>query len=405
MLNKADAVIIGSGGLGAATAFYLSKRKGFSVALLDKHDIGSQTSPRAAGMVSCARKDDLMISLMKDACRKIETFTEVTGQPLDWVQSGSLKIARRHQDATVITTDLERGQRMGLDVELISPDEANRLNPFLMPDGIVAAMRIRDDGYFDPPQVAIGFARAAEANGATLLPKTAVVAVDISDGIVTGVQTSGGSLESPVVVDAAGAWTRQIAELCGIRVPLVPTRQQLIVTEPLDGARADLPMVRIMDAAVYVRPCQGGLLWGVFEEDPNFFDMQDLGPTFDIKDMPLDIEVLQKAADDVRAQLPGLETAKVREFRGGIPTMTADGHHILGPAPGAKGFFFASGCNVAGLSISPTIGEALAAWIIDGKPPIDLSALSVARFKNKPWIEEDLRREAAWQYRHFYGAV
>ena len=120
--------------------------------------------------------------------------------------------------------------------------------------------------------------------------------------------------------------------------------------------------------------------WGVYEEHPRFFDMQSLGSRFDIKDMPLDTEVLQNAAEDVKAQLPILQTAKVREFRGGIPTMTADGHHIVGPTPAAKGFFFASSCNVAGLSISPAIGEALATWIVDGNPPMDLSAMALARF-------------------------
>jgi len=338
MINKADAIVIGSGGLGAATAYYLSQPKRLSVALIDKHDIGSQTSPRAAGMVSCARKSDLMISLIKDACRKIEAFTEETGQPLDWVHSGSLKIARRPQDAEVIKADFERGRRMGLDVERISPERASRLNPYLEPTGVVAAMRIGDDMYFDPAQVAIGYARAAAARGAILLPNTEVLAVNISVGKVTGVTTAKGPIEGRFVVDAAGAWTRQVAEAIGIRVPLVPTRHQLIVTEPLDGAQANLPMVRIMDAAVYVRPCQGGLLWGVFEEAPRFLDMQSLGANFDIKNTPLDIEVLRSAAAEVKDQLPILQTAQVREFRGGIPTMTADGHHILGPAPGVRRF-------------------------------------------------------------------
>ena len=198
-----------------------------------------------------------------------------------------------------------------------------------------------------------------------------------------------GSASSSVVVDAAGAWTRQVAEASDIRIPLVPTRQQLIVTEALEGARADLPMVRIMDAAVYIRHCQGGFLWGVYEEDPRFFDMKVLGRDFDVKDMPLDIEVLRRAAQEVKAQLPFLQTAKTRDFRGGIPTMTADGHHILGPAPAVKGFFFASGCNVAGLSISPTIGEALAAWIVDGeKPPIDLSPMSPARLARRTGLRD-----------------
>lgn len=405
MISEADAIVIGSGGLGAATAYYLSKHEGLSVALVDKHDIGSQTSPRAAGMVSCVRKSDLMIGLVKDACRKIETFTEETGQPLDWVHSGSLKIARRPQDAEVIKADFERGRRMGLDVELISPEQANRLNPFLKTTGVVAAMRIGDDRYFDPAQVAVGFARAAATQGATILPKTDVLTVNISAGKVTGVTTAKGIIEGKVVVDAAGAWTRQVAEVSGIRVPLIPTRQQLIVTEPLDGMRADLPMVRIMDAAVYTRPCQGGFLWGVYEEMPRFFDMKSLGASFDIKDMPLDIEVLRSAAAEVKDQLPILQRAQVREFRGGIPTMTADGHHILGPAQAAEGFYFASGCNVAGLSISPTVGEALAAWIVDGRPRVDLSPMSVMRFTDQSWSEAQLQKDAAWQYRHFYGAV
>jgi 4-methylaminobutanoate oxidase (formaldehyde-forming) len=107
----------------------------------------------------------------------------------------------------------------------------------------------------------------------------------------------------------------------------------------------------------------------------------------------------------VKQQLPILLQAKVREHRGGIPTMTADGQHIVGPTPAVRGFFFASGCNVAGLSISPAIGEALAAWIVDGAPPMDLASLSIARFGTDLWSEDQLKQRAAWQYRHFYGSV
>ncbi len=153
-------------------------------------------------------------------------------------------------------------------------------------------MRVGDDMYFNPAQVALGFARGAEALGATLLPRTVVSRVVIENRQVTGVETDRGLIRAPIVVDAAGAWTRQVSEASGIRVPLVPTAQQLFVTEPVDGSRAELPMVRIMDAAVYMRPCERGFLWGVYEEDPRFFDMDALGEGFDIKDMPLDAEVL-----------------------------------------------------------------------------------------------------------------
>jgi 4-methylaminobutanoate oxidase (formaldehyde-forming) len=404
MIDSADAIVIGSGGLGAATAFYLAQRGTHRVVLVDKNEIGSQTSPRAAGMVSYVRKSDLMIELVKLAGQNIRRFSEQTGQPLTLVHSGSLKIARRPEDAKVIEADILRARRHALDVEQVSPLQAQELNPFLRADGVVAAMRVGDDMHFDPAQVAIGFARGAETCGATLLPHTAVTRVLIDAGQVTGVQTVQGLINAPIVVDAAGAWTRQVAELSGIRIPLVPTGQQLFVTEPIAGARADLPMVRIMDAAVYMRPCDGGFLWGVYEEQPRFFDMDEVGPTFHMKDMPLNAEILWSAAREVRRQLPVLLEAKVREHRGGIPTVTADGQHIVGPAAGANGFFFASGCNVAGLSISPAIGQLLAAWVADGKPSLDLTALSVTRF-GEDWSEERLREDAAWQYRHFYGAV
>jgi 4-methylaminobutanoate oxidase (formaldehyde-forming) len=84
--------------------------------------------------------------------------------------------------------------------------------------------------------------------------------------------------------------------------------------------------------------------------------------------------------------------------------MTADGWHIVGPAPAADGFFVAGGCNVAGLSISPAIGDALATWIADGEPPLDVEPLSIARFASEEMPQEQLERAATWQYRHFYGA-
>lgn len=405
MVDRADVVVIGSGGLGAATAFYLVARGAHDVVVVERDELASQTSPRAAGLMSHARTTDLMVRLVQLATTNLKRFTTETGQPLDWTQSGSLKVARRAGDVPVIEGDIARGERLGLDIAAVSAGEAHQLNPFLQTDGVLAVMRVGDDVYFDPAQVAIGYVRGAEARGATLLPHTTVTRVQIDNGRVAGVETDRGTIRTGVVVDAAGAWTRQVAEASGIRIPILPTRHQLFVTEPLDGVRSDLPIVRIMDAAVYVRPCEGGLLWGGYEAEPRTFDMDELGPGFRIPDTPLDAGVLRRLADDVRPQLPVLSEAAVREHRGGLPTMTADGQHIVGPAPGAEGFYIAGGCNVAGLSVSPAIGEALAAWIVDGEPPLDLEALSVARFASAELSADRLRRDAAWQYRHFYGSL
>jgi glycine/D-amino acid oxidase-like deaminating enzyme len=96
-------------------------------------------------------------------------------------------------------------------------------------------------------------------------------------------------------------------------------------------------------------------------------------------------------------ELPILLKARVREHRGGLPTITSDGHHIVGPVPGAKGFFVLSDCNVAGLSIAPALGDAVAAWITEGQPPFNLSAMSITRFGPEAQSEAWLRKNAAWR--------
>src|SRR5581483_8395032 len=155
-----------------------------------------------------------------------------------------------------------RGQRLGLGTRLLAPEEAHRLHPLFAPAGVRAVLHTPGDVYFEPAQVAIGYARAAAALGATLLPQTGVTGILVEGAAVAGVETDRGRLAAPVVVDAAGAWARRVAASAGVHVPMVPTRHQLLVTEPLAGVRPELPILRIMDAAVYIRPCQGGLLVG-----------------------------------------------------------------------------------------------------------------------------------------------
>ena len=242
MLKRADVVVIGSGGLGAATAFYLAKRNAGTVVLVDRHEIGSQTSPRAAGMVSCVRKGEVMMRLIKVAAAALQHFAEETGQPLDWVHSGSLKVARRIEDAEVIQADIARGRRLGLDVEQITLAEAHRLNPFLQTEG-VAAVLLRWRRYVSLDLRAGGRGLPAhavlKALGVSRMPSTSVTSVRIASGRVEAVRKrTRARLWTPVVVDAAGAWTRQVAAASGIRIPLVPTLPQFIVTETVPGVTA-----------------------------------------------------------------------------------------------------------------------------------------------------------------------
>ena len=398
--EQADAVVIGSGGLGAATAFHLA-RAGLQVALLDKAGLASQSSPRAAGLSGTLRADNLMTRIAADAVRRIETFEADTGEPLVFHQPGSLKVARREEHAEQLLDEVARGRGLGLDVAMVPPDEARRLMPFLCTEGVRAVMHMRTDVYLEPRQIPEGYARAAARLGATVLPHTPVKELITEGGAVAGVRTPCGVIRAATVIDAAGGWLRQVAALGGTNVGVVPTRHQLMVTVPLAGVRPDQPITRIIDANVYIRPEKGGLMLGGYEPDPLQMDLAEMPAEFEIKDLPLDLEVLRGLARSVEAQFPVFRDVAVQEHRGGLPTMTADGQHVLGPAPGVPGLWIIGGCCVGGLTTAPALGALLAEWIVDGQASMNLSSMAPGR-KAAALPEPDLAERCRLQYAHHY---
>jgi glycine/D-amino acid oxidase-like deaminating enzyme len=290
-------VVIGSGALGASIAFHLA-RAGKQVALVDKHALGSQTSPRAAGLTSQARGTDLMTALAARAVRKIEAFARETGEPLVFYQPGALKIARTPEHVEQLRSELERSRRVSTGLEAISPSDARAMNPFLETAGILAVNFSPTDLYLEPSQIPHGYARAAERVGAQMLPHTLVTGIVLRGDALVGVETEHGTIRCETVVDAAGAWLRAVAALAGARVPMIPTRHQLLITEPIDGVDPMQPITRIIDANVYVRPDAGGLMLGGYEADPVQYDPAALPPRFDIADLDLDLQVLRRRAVD-----------------------------------------------------------------------------------------------------------
>jgi glycine/D-amino acid oxidase-like deaminating enzyme len=403
MIDAVECVVIGSGALGSSVAFHLAQL-GRQVALIDKHALGSQTSPRAAGLTSQARSTDLMTQLAKRAVAKIAAFEHETGEPIVFHQSGALKIARRPEHVEQLKGEVERGRRMATAIEMISPADARAKNPFLHTNGILGVIYSPTDLYLEPSQIPNGYARAAARLGVTMMPHTLVTGIATQYGGVRGVETEHGVIRCETVVDAGGAWLRAVAAMSDARVLVVPTRHQLLITEPIDGVDAMQPITRIIDANVYVRPDEGGLMLGGYEQSPLQYDPHDLATRFDVADLPLELGVLRGFADAVRDQLPVFQRVPdeigVRVHRGGLPTMTADGEHTVGPVSGIRGLYVAGGCCVGGLSIAPAIGEALASWIANGVAPMDLSPLSPGR--EGAMSEEALKAACRLQYAHHY---
>src|SRR5688572_31248010 len=376
-----------------------------NVVLLDRFEPGSQTSPRAAGLTSQVRSTDTLTRLAKRSVEKLERFEDELGQPLRFTQSGALKIARRPEHVEQLEREVARAKTLNVALDFISPSDAREMCPVLEDRGILAMTYNPTDCNVEPSQVPVGYARAAEELGVTVLGNTPATGLVLGAGGVEKVVTPQGEIKTEQVVDAAGAWVRVVAELMGARIPVVPTRHQLFITEPVDGITPAMPIARVIDANVYIRHERGGLMLGGYEANPLQPDPKVLPE--DIAELPLDIDVLWRLAYSVREQFPIFQDPSIRvaEHRGGLPTMTLDDRYLAGPLPGVPGAWVMSGCCVGGLSVSPALGEAMAEWILDGAPSLDLSEISTARFAGLDLDEEKLRERCRLAYATHYRAT
>ncbi len=400
-MDSVTVVVIGSGAFGASTAYHLARR-GAQVTLVDQHALGSQTSPRAAGLTSKADVTPVMARLRHEACDAFEQFEAEMGQSVDFHRSGSLKAAYTEAGEAHLGKALENTRSLGIEARLISAQEARRLAPHFEPGPARAIGHVPSDGWLEPAKVATAFATRAASLGARMQPFTPVERLLHAHGKVQGVATKAGEIRASVVVDAAGAWTARVAAAVGITIPLIPVRHQLFITEPIAGVAPLQPIVRLLEASVYVRYAQGGLMFGGYEDHPRVIDAAQFPPGFQIADLPLDLTVLRALVDEVGDRFPALRSAPVALHRGGAPTMTPDGRPLLGPVPGLEGLYVASGCCVGGLSLSPAAGRALADLILDGKSDPDLTPLSVERFAGRHETPRELETACVSQYARKY---
>jgi glycine/D-amino acid oxidase-like deaminating enzyme len=399
----ADVVVIGAGALGLSTALHCAL-SGWSVAVVERHTAGSQASGRAAGLFKSVQADQLRTRLARRSIAKAVTFADWAGTPLSVASSGSFLIARTPRHRRYLEQELAQSRRWGVDVREATPAQLAERLSYYRPAGGDFALWCPEDVYIEEPVSLIRACVAAcRRLGAVVAEHEPVTGISVTAGRVAGVETERRTITAPVVVDAAGGWVRQIADLAGAPVPVAPVRHQLLITEPTAQVDPDDPITRVVDAAVYMRPARGGLMVGGFEPEPLPLDPRDQPASFSTDDVPLDLGVLRHLADQVATEVPAAVTAPVAEHRGGLFTMSPDGRFVAGPVPDLPGLWVASGCNGSGFSSSLGIGEALAAWITTGTAPADLTALAPGRFGPLP--DDALVSRGVWQYAHYYDPV
>jgi glycine/D-amino acid oxidase-like deaminating enzyme len=396
----ADLVVIGAGALGLSTALHAAVL-GRSVTVIERRFPGSEASGRAAGLFKSVQADEVRTALARRSIERAVRFPDWAGVQLEVIRSGSFLVARTNAHKDYLRREARQSRSWGAQVHEVVPAGLAGQLSYYHGDDDATALWCPEDVYIDEPAALIrAYLAACQLHGVLVLESESVIDITLSAGRVAGVETTSRTIATPAVVDAAGAWTRQVAQLAGGRVAVVPVRHQLLITTALADVEPDDPILRVVDAAVYLRPARGGLMFGGFESAPVHVDPRAESAAFSTDDIALDVEVLRKLASQVAAEVPLAVDAPVAEHRGGLFTMSPDGRFVAGPLPDVPGLWVASGCNGSGFSSSLAIGEALAGWMCGVPDRLDISPLSPARFG--PLTEEEMIAQGSWQYAHYY---
>ena len=381
-MEAADVVIIGGGIVGSSIAYHLTAAGCASVLVLERETHqGKGSTGKSMGGVRAQFSTPVNIQMSLYSIPFYATFEERLGHPSGYKPQGYLFLATSDAHLKYLRANYELQVKMGLkDVRLLAAEEIVKMYPQLRSDDIVGGSFCASDGFVDPYSAMVGFMTRAAEQGARLLRDTEVTAIPRDARGIAGVETSRGPVATRTVVNAAGPWAAQVAQLAGVNLPVEPLRRMLVPTEPCDDFPHTAPMIIDMSNGFHFRPEALGFLlaWNDPEETPGF--KTDFDPAFVEK-------ILTRAANRV----PCFENLAVNPKRAwaGLYEMTPDHHPILGPAPEVPGFFLANGFSGHGVMHAPATGKVLADLILKGGSSlVDTRLFSLARFAEGHLLEE-----------------
>jgi sarcosine oxidase subunit beta len=361
-------VVIGGGVMGASAAFHLAEA-GVDVVLVERDQLASGSTSRAAGGVRAQFSDPLNIQIAQRSLAAFRDFARRPGWEIDLRQVGYLFLLARQEDVAEFERNVALQNEFGVPARLIDPAQARALCPLIETDGLLAAAFSPEDGHATPEAVVQGYASAARAHGARIELGCEVVDVVMPGDEIRAVVTTRGQIETDTVVCTAGAWSRACGQMVGVDLPVTPLRRQILFTEPLPGLPPELPMTIDFETSFYFHREGPGVLLGMADpgEKPGF----SLERTDDW--IPALIAVAERRA-------PRIAAAGIRGGWAGLYEMTPDHNAIIGEAAGVSRFLYATGFSGHGFLQGPAIGEILRDLVLDRPPFVDIGPLGVERF-------------------------
>ena len=390
--TTAKAVVIGGGIVGCSTAYHLGKLGWTDTVLLERKKLTSGTTFHAAGLVGQLRTSANITQLLGYSVDLYRRLEQETGLQTGWKMNGGLRLACNAERWTEVKRQATTAHSFGLEMHLLTPQEAQDMWPLMTIDDLVGAAFLPTDGQANPSDITQSLARGARMAGVKIFEDTPVTRIIVEDGRIRGVETPQGTIECEKVVICAGQWTRTLAATVGVNVPLVSVEHQYMVTERIAGVTSNLPTLRDPDRLTYWKEEVGGLVWGGYEPNPVPWAVKGIPEGFHFELLTSDFDHFEQFMDLAIGRVPALETAGIKQLINGPESFTPDGNFILGEAPEQRNLFIGAGFNAFGIASGGGAGMALAEWVAKGAAPFDLWPVDIRRFgkvhQSTDWVRE-----------------
>lgn len=367
--GRASVVVIGGGVIGLSTAYHLARAGVPDVLLLERDDLGSGSTCKAAGGVRAMFSDPVNIELGQRSLRAFEAFGEEPGQEIDLHRSGYLFLLDDPGDVADFEAAVALQGSLGVPSRMVTPAEAQALSPLVATDGLLAAAWSPGDGHCTPESVVLGYAAGARRAGARVVNRCAVTGLEVDDGAIRAVLTDRGRVVTDTVVCAAGAWSAAVGEMAGVDLPVVPLRRQILTTEPMPGLDPATPFTIDFSSSLYFHREGPGLLLGMSDPDEQ--------PGFSLARTDAWLPRLSAA---IERRVPALADVGIASGWAGLYEMTPDHNALVGETEGVSRFLYATGFSGHGFLMGPAIGEVVRDLVLGHPPVVDVSGLSVDRF-------------------------
>lgn len=377
-------VLVIGGGIAGCSVLYHLARLGWSEALLvERGELTSGSTWHSVGNTPMFATSLNTLRLLKYSNELYGSLEAETGQGIGYHRVGSLRLAT-NPDLVTWYKEVEAMARLaGVDAPLISTREALELNPIFNPEAVLAVSHLYGDGYLDPSGVTHALAQGARQRGAHIARQTRVRALRATASGDWEVETDRGPVRAEVVVNAAGQWGREVGRMAGVELPLVPVEHQYVVTEPVQRLKTighEIPVTRDPERVFYMRQEGEGLLFGFFEENPIPWAVDGIPADFGQQLLPERIEHLAPHLERAVERVPLLAQVGLARIVNGPDAYTPDGAPLVGPVPGTRNFYVIAGFSLFGIANAGGTGRALAEWIVEGAPGVDMWAYDARRY-------------------------